>query len=181
MPDTDVNIRINETGAARAGATLDRMSGTLLKLSTGAAGLGQVVRLLGPEFDQLGQSVSNVAVSAAGLGQIGAIFGPIGAAVGTVTGLLGGLVLELTRTGDAAREAAEQARAGAAEVAGVTPGQTINRVSFNINITGRTEEQIRDEVDQRIARVMRQIGAGAPGSELRSEFTSFEERFLRTR
>ena len=119
MPETDVNLNINARGGERAAAALDKastginrltqLSPAITRISGGLAGLGQVARLLGDQFDGLGQSITNIGISAAGLGQLGAVFGPIGAAIGTVAGIAVGAINLISASSEQAeREDAAQ-------------------------------------------------------------------------
>lgn len=149
MPDTDVNLRVNETGATRAAAQMDRLqtktrgfsdlAPKIAQAGIAIGSLGQVARLISPEFDKLGQSISNVALAAAGLGQIGAIFGPIGAAIGTIGGGLIGLITELSRAAD-------------------RPITTNVNVTNNVEMTAKiTGESVRSQLSQISAQFDRPI------------------------
>jgi len=99
---TKVPIEVEEKGADEAARALDRVQWKLQnlteiapminRLAGGLTGLGQVARLLGDEFDQLGQQITQLGFAAQGLGALGAIFGPLGQAIGTGIGLLVGSI-----------------------------------------------------------------------------------------
>ena len=157
MPDTDVNLRVRETGANAAAAQIDRLQAKtsnfanlapkIAQLGTAIGGLGQAARLIGPEFDKLGQSISNVAISAAGLGQIGAIFGPIGAAIGTILGGgLGILTQVLTSEAEAQTQAQTQANIN-----------ITNNVEMKAELTGRTVRESLAQLAQQFNQPIKDV------------------------
>jgi len=118
VEQTRVDLIVGERGAERAANQLDRLTQktsvlgrlapTITRLGGSLAGLGQVARLLGDNFDALGTSISNVGIAALGLGQLGALFGPIGAAIGTIVGVGVGILNEVLGGGAAPTPAAAQ-------------------------------------------------------------------------
>jgi hypothetical protein len=178
MPETDVTLRVNETGADRAAAAMDnvaqktttltQLAPNIARLSGGLTGLGQVTRLLGSDFDALGQSISQVGLAATGLGALGAIFGPIGQAIGTVAGIAVGAINLLRGTSEEARQERESlARERERERA----KQVTNNVDISFEISGGTSSQIRQEVDSALEDIFRQrelVGGLTPMGETAS-------------
>jgi hypothetical protein len=150
MPDTDVNLNINAKGGERAArsldnvaqkaGTLERLAPAINRLGTGLAGLGQVARILGPQFDALGQSITMMGIAAQGLGAIGAIFGPLGQAIGTVAGIAVGAINLINQT---SAEAEAQARARQGGQAGVQ-----NNINIDVQISAETVEEMSRELDR---------------------------------
>lgn len=166
MPDTDVNLRINSQGAENA-------INAFGQLSISMAGMGQVIRLIGPEFDKLGQSISNVAAAAGGLSAVGGIlgsfFGPAGRALGTALGGVGGALLGI-----------------GLETGAIGPGQQQpvtqrieNNVEMNIGIEGASADEITRVLGEEVKRAISNERLGGFREGGINEFTNIQTRISR--
>ena len=166
MADTDVNLRIRSQGAENAINAFGQLSASM-------AGLGQVVRLIGPEFDRLGQSITNVAAAAGGLSQIGGIlgafFGPAGRGIGTALGGIGGALLGI---------GLESGFFGGGEPAPTTQ-RIENNVQMNIGIEGASADEITRVLSEEVKRAISNERLGGFREGGINEFTNIQTRISR--
>lgn len=155
MAETEVALRVTETGADTVGRSLDTLASRgataaqslefkFQRLSATLSGLSQIARLAGGEFNTLSSALSDIAGKTALGAQLGSVAGPKGAAVGAGIGLTTGLIQQLI---EAIKGKPEDKK----------PVEVQNNLNMNIGISGASRDEIVEALKKETTKALDKV------------------------